>query len=372
MQDVILSPTDFVALVNQTLEFAYPIVAIEGELIDFRISKNRWVYFNLKDDLSVVKFFGTVYQLPGPLEDGMMVRVVGSPRLHQKFGFSVNVQLIAPVGEGSIKRAADLLRVKLEAEGLFAVGRKRQLPKYPSRVGLVTAGNSAAYADFIKITNERWGGAEIVFADVYVQGEQAPLQVAEAIENLNMLSIPLEVIAVVRGGGSTEDLSAFNDERVVRAVAGSRIPTVVGVGHEVDESLAELAADIRASTPSNAAQLIFPDKKNELSNLAVLRKNLAAEVIAYYQEAIGSLKLSGDFFTRSINGILEFERQRLIANRRLASLFNPAAALKRGYAIIRENNKLISRISQVKIGDRLNIQFSDGKINSTVNEIEGS
>src|SRR6266404_1706708 len=141
MEDLVLAPADFVALLNQTLEFAYPSVIIEGELSNFRVSKNRWLYFDLQDELASVKFFGTVYNLPGPLEDGLKIRVVGSPRLHPRFGFSINVVSISAVGEGSI----------------------------------ITAGNSAAYADFIKILGERWGGVEIQLADVYVQGVQAPL-----------------------------------------------------------------------------------------------------------------------------------------------------------------------------------------------------
>jgi exodeoxyribonuclease VII large subunit len=168
MEGVVLSPVDFVALLNQTLEFAYPTVTIEGELSNFRISKNRWVYFDLQDDAASVKFFGTVYMLPGPLEDGLKLRVVGSPRLHPRFGFSINILSMAPVGEGSIKKAADLLAAKLEAEGLFDPARKRLLPPAPKTIGLITAAASAAYADFIKILNERWGGIEILLADVYV------------------------------------------------------------------------------------------------------------------------------------------------------------------------------------------------------------
>src|SRR6185369_6914352 len=141
---LIFGVSDFVAYLNQTLEIAYPYVTIEGELTNFRVSKNRWVYFDLKDDESSVKFFGTVYTLPGPLEDGMVVRVSGSPRLHQQYGFSVNFQTIQPVGEGALRRAADLLAAKLEAEGLFAPERKRFLPYPPARIALITAGGSAA------------------------------------------------------------------------------------------------------------------------------------------------------------------------------------------------------------------------------------
>lgn len=362
MNDIILTPSDFVALVNQTLEFAYPIVVIEGELSEFKISKNKWVYFSLKDDASIVKFFGTIYQIPGPLEDGMIVRVVGNPRLHNRFGFSVNVQSVAPVGEGSIKKAADLLKVKLQKEGLFDPARKRRLPRYPSRVGLITAATSAAYADFTKIAAARWGGVEINVADVYVQGDQSVGSIIQAIENLNMLSNPPEFIVLIRGGGSLEDLAAFSDERVVLAVAASRLPMVVAIGHEVDESLAELAADIRASTPSNAAELIFPDKKHELANLKITKSNFESEVYDQISNQAEVVKNSADHLGRLIENILSFEKQRLDSSRRLAELFNPRSALKRGYAIVRKQGQTITKTAQVKPGDNLSIDLSDGII----------
>lgn len=369
MEDIVLSPTDFVALLNQTLEFAYPSVVIEGELCNFRVAKNRWLYFALKDDVSTVQFFGSVYQLPGPLEDGLNIRVVGAPRLHQRFGFAVNVLSMAPVGEGSIKKAADLLRAKLEAEGLFAAERKRILPHYPERLGLITAANSAAYADFMKILGERWGGIKVLFADVYVQGDQAPAQITRAIEHFNQLPEVPEVLAITRGGGSTEDLAAFSDERVVRAVAASRIPTLVAVGHEVDESLAELAADLRASTPSNAAQVLVPDRKHELSSLAIQRAGLNGEVLELYGRAIKDTQADREYLTSQVNSILEVELTRLGASRRLAALFNPEAAVRRGYAIVRKGSRLVTNINQVKTGDNLNLQVRGGKISAKAEEV---
>jgi exodeoxyribonuclease VII large subunit len=225
-EPLILGVSDFVAYVNQTLETAYPYVVIEGELANFRVSRNRWVYFDLKDNESSVRFFGTVYALPGPIEDGMILRVSGNPRLHQQFGFSVNVQMIIPVGEGSLRRAADLLRTKLQTEGLFASERKRLLPYPPRRIALVTAGNSAAYADFLKILNVRWRGIVVDFIDVQVQGKMAPSQIVSAIVAANALPKVPDVVVLTRGGGSADDLAAFNDERVVRAVAASRVPTL--------------------------------------------------------------------------------------------------------------------------------------------------
>ncbi|HEU5004869.1 MAG TPA: exodeoxyribonuclease VII large subunit [Candidatus Saccharimonadales bacterium] len=368
MQGVILTPTDFVALVNQTLEFAYPAVAIEGELCNFRVAKNRWVYFALKDDVSVVQFFGTVYQLPGPLEDGLSIRVLGSPRLHAKFGFSVNVISMAPVGEGSIKKTADLLAAKLAAEGLFALERKRPLLRAPETIGLITAGNSAAYADFIKIMGERWGGVEILFADVYVQGDQAPLQIVKAIEHMNQRAKPPEVLVITRGGGSAEDLAAFNDERVVRSVAASRIPVVVAIGHEVDESLAELAADQRASTPSNAAQIVVPDRGHELANLGIKRTGLYGELLDMYDAQVSKVQQNREVLAAKILNVLDIEDERLTTSRRLAALFNPEAALRRGYAIVRKQGRIVTKKSQLKVSDELEVGLSDGKIKVNVKE----
>lgn len=195
-EQLVFGVSDFVAYLNQTLEAAYPYVTIEGELSNFKVSRNRWVYFDLKDEGASVRFFGTIYSLPGPLEDGMIVRVSGNPRMHPQYGFSVNVQTITPVGEGSLRRAADLLAAKLQAEGLFAPERKRVLPYPPQRIALITAGNSAAYADFLKIVQARWGGIVVEHFDVQVQGEPAVAQIASAIAAANALSEPPDVLVL--------------------------------------------------------------------------------------------------------------------------------------------------------------------------------
>jgi len=369
MEGVVLAPADFVALLNQTLEFAYPSVVIEGELSSFRVSKNRWVYFDLQDELASVKFFGTVYNLPGPLEDGLKIRVVGSPRLHPRFGFSVNISSISPVGEGSIKKAADLLAAKLQAEGLFDEARKRRLPEIPATIGLITASNSAAYADFIKILNERWGGAEIQLADVYVQGAQAPLQIVRAVEYFNELSSLVDVLVITRGGGSAEDLASFSDERVVRAVAASRIPTLVAVGHEIDTSLAELAADLRASTPSNAAQLLVPSRSETIAGLAVARKSLGEVLIQRIQEAAREARASREYLTSQVNLLLSDRLKMIETTQKLMSVFDPRTALKRGYAIVSKQGRNIASVKQLKAGDNLGIQLSDGTIGAKVQEI---
>jgi len=368
MEGTVLSPSDFVGLLNQTLEFAYPVVVIEGELTNFRVSKNRWVYFDLQDEVASVKFFGTVYLLPGPLEDGLKIRVIGSPRLHPRFGFSINISSIAPVGHGSIKKAADLLAAKLEIEGLFDPARKRLLPTIPQTIGLITAGSSAAYADFIKILNERWGGVEIQLADVYVQGAKSPLQIVKAIEYFNEVSSLVDVLVITRGGGSAEDLAGFSDERVVRAVAASRIPTVVAVGHEVDISLAELAADLRASTPSNAAQLVVPQRSEVIAGLQA-NKDM---IISLAQRAISEQKNDIDqgrkFLRSQINLHLSEVYNSIKSAQKLIRIFDPRTALKRGYSIVSKAGKRISSVKDLHTGDSLNIQLADGTIGAKVQE----
>ncbi len=369
--DFVLSVSDFVAVLNQTLEYAYPSVTIVGELANFRVSKNKWVYFDLKDDHSSVKFFGTVHQLPGPLEDGLMLQVRGMPRLHNLFGFSVNVQNMQPVGEGSLKKAAALLQAKLAAEGLFEASRKRPLPYPPRRIGLVASSESAAYQDFIKILNARWGGMEIQLVDVQVQGEAAPAQIVAALEYFNTHAHPVDVLVVTRGGGSTEDLAAFSTEQVTRAVAGSRIPTIVAIGHEVDVSLAELAADQRASTPSNAAELLTPDRQHVLMTLVRQKTHLGELLSGQVKEKKRSLAERGRALHDTTAAVFRNARQRLAVSQHLLTALSPESALQRGYAIIRSDTHAVIRsTSQVAVGQSLHIQLRDGSIESTVKKVQ--
>jgi exodeoxyribonuclease VII large subunit len=368
LSEVILEVSDFVALVNQTLDFAYPSVTIRGELANFKISKNKWVYFDLKDEAATVRFFGNVYQLTGPLEDGMLLRVRGIPKLHAKFGFSVTITSLQPEGEGAIRRAADLLLSKLQAEGLFDEARKRQIPFPPVSLGLITSTESAAYADFIKVLNNRWAGIEIECVDVQVQGESAPGQIVSAVEYFNQKQLLPDVLVLTRGGGSAEDLYAFDTEQVTRAIASSRIPTVVAVGHERDTSLSELAADKRASTPSNAAELLVPDRREirqqlsdvslRLEELAVLNLHNQERMVTQYQSEI----------ERGLVNVFERSRNQLVAYKQLLEALNPAVILGRGYAIVRQSGGTIVRhLSQIKKGDIVDVELSDGQINATVN-----
>lgn len=365
-----LSVSEFIAFANQTLEYAYPSVVIQGELANFRVSKNKWVYFDLKDDESSLKFFATVYQLNGPLEDGMLLEVRGTPRLHNLYGFSVTVQQIALVGEGTIKRASKLLETKLAQEGLFDPIRKRALPYPPERIGLITSAESAAYADFKKIINARWSGLDITLRDVQVQGANAPQQIVNAIQAFNQQPEQPEVLVVTRGGGSAEDLQAFNAESVVRTVASSRIPTIVAVGHEIDTSLAELAADVRASTPSNAAELLVPDKTQVLAGLTQVRRmldRLLGDTVGTRRER---LRVISQALQQQTWSTLDAATIRLRHQQDILRAYNPQSALTRGYAYVSADQKIITSGKQFKPGAIVNITLSDAVITAEVKKVE--
>jgi exodeoxyribonuclease VII large subunit len=362
----ILTPSEFVALCNQTLDFAFPMVEIEGEVLNFKISKNRWVYFDIADESSKLRCFGTVYMLPAPVEDGMRVRVVAAPRLHPQFGFSLNLQSLQFSGEGTIKKAADLLFEQLQKEGLFAEERKRTVPYPPQRIALVTSGESAAYKDFVKVLSERYGGLHIELADVTVQGESAPMQIVRAIEWFNRQAEISDVLVIIRGGGSADDLQAFSSEQVTRAVAASRIPTVVAIGHEVDVSLAELAADMRASTPSNAAELLVPDRRDSLERLsrsvAMLDKtvqSVLSDQEVYLHSILESLQSASE---RAVSDM----KQHILSLTRTLEALSPQTILRRGYAVVRANGKVVRSRASLRSKARVDIQFADGTAQAEV------
>lgn len=356
--DIIYSPSEFVDVFNQTIDYAYPRIVIEGELTNFKIAKNKWVYFDLKDDGASLRCFGTVYMLPGPLEDGMLVQIICTPRLHPQFNFSLQIQSITPKGEGALVKAAQLLYKKLETEGLFAAVRKRMLPFPPEKICLIASGESAAYADFNKILRTRWPYVEVDHIESQVQGEAAPGQLVDALKRANELG-RYEVVVMVRGGGSADDLAAFSDERVVRAVASSRIPTLVAIGHEVDESLAELAADMRASTPSNAAELLVPDRQAVLSHIASDKTNIMNLLKSAVLNARRDVADARKGMVDSLKQLLTHERMLLAQSAHLLTAYDPKHVLKRGYALVKADNKIVN--ADVPAGTEVDIVFRNGE-----------
>lgn len=360
MENLTVSVSDAIALINQTLDYAYPTLVIEGEVASFKVNQGKFVFFDIKDDTGTLGCFMMLFQLRMPLEDGMRVRVVASPKITNWGKFSLTVREVQPVGEGSLKRAFELLKEKLQKEGLFAPERKRLLPSLPNHIAVISSTQAAGYADFVRILNERWGGVSVDVAHVQVQGFEAPKQIVRAIEYFNQQEELPEIIVIIRGGGSADDLSAFNDEFLVRAIAASRVPTVVGVGHEVDESLADLAADVRAATPSHAAQIIVPDK-NDIIRAA---RHDVVRISNLVEGAVGELsnrttRMLADAF-RLVEERLARVTETLVAKHTVLAAYDPNAVLERGYALLR---------GDVKIGGTIEVEQAKRYIEAEVKHV---
>lgn len=371
MEQPIFTVSQLITVINQSLEYAYPTIVVEGEIASFKVSKDKYVFFDVKDAEGVLGCFMMIYQLRMPLEDGMRVRLVAQPRLTAWGKFSLTVREVMPVGEGSIKRAFDILKTKLESEGLFEPTRKRLLPAIPESIGLIASVESAGYADFIKIVNHRWGGLDIQVADVQVQGVTASEQIIVAIEHFNQLAELPEILVIVRGGGSAEDLSVFNEEPLVRAVAASRIPTVVGVGHEVDTSLCDLVADVRAATPSNAAQILVPDRYELARDVEHKEQHLLSRVEVRLDDSKRLLRESAKIMLDRIEYVTSQCSQSLRHAEMVLRQLDPNAVLKRGYALVRgKSGKLIKgAANELKIGDELTVTTAGAIIDVGVQNV---
>ena len=326
--------SDFLAVVNQSLEVAFGSIYVEGEVASFKINHHKYVFFDLKDESGSVGCFMTVWQLRIPIEDGMRVVVRAVPKVTPWGKFSLTVTDVRPVGEGSLKKSLEILRDKLSREGLFDAERKRLLPSQPGLVGVISSTAAAGYADFIKIANDRYGGTKFLVTHVQVQGNGAADQIIRAIEHLNQLPELPEAIAIVRGGGSADDLAVFNDELLVRAIAGSRVPVITGIGHEVDVSLADLAADVAAATPSNVAQILLPDKHAMIRTIKSEGSRISDRVEVALAEALEQLsRLKVQSVEAWGEGVDRLLRE-LTQKKLLIGEYDPSAVLQRGYAIL--------------------------------------
>lgn len=335
MEKLRCSVSDFIALTNQTLDFAYPNVEVEGEVSSFKVNQSKYVFFDLKDEGGSIGCFMTVWQLKQPIEDGMKIIVTATPKLTQWGKFSLTVQSIRLVGDGDIKKSFELLVKKLDKEGLFAPERKRQLPVMPDRVGVISSTSAAGYGDFVKIVNSRWPSVNLEVAHVQVQGATAPEQIIKALSYFNELDVPPEVIVIVRGGGSADDLATFSEEPLARAVAGSRVPVLAGIGHESDVSLVDMVADVRASTPSNAAEILVPDK-NEIVRELKLKVGSLAPVIGHSIDSRQKhVRQRLEHCIDSIERSYEQKIDSLDRRRSILRELDPRLVLKRGYAITR-------------------------------------
>ena len=382
----ILSVFEFIEQINGIIAGEF---IVEGEVSQYKISQGKWVFFDLKDDRAVINCFATVYGLKTPLADGMKVRVIGYPKVREQSGrFSLVVQQIELVGEGSLKKAYLLLKEKLSKEGLFNVERKRALPNLPQKIGVIASRDSAAWGDFWRILNNRWRGVELELFNVAVQGEKAIEEIVTAFEYFNREQNDCELVVLIRGGGSLEDLAAFNTEEIVRLIYGSRLPVVVGVGHERDESLADFVADVRASTPSNVAEIVVPNLIDFVNDLELTQDHLQEKLlhkISRFKHLVEQLFfLATSKFETSLSSarfliekfsvchfkiVNQFEQMKRVVeeNDRLLQNINPKKLLRRGYSIVRDlKGQLVRKPSAVDEGERLVIELSGGLLKAKV------
>ncbi len=378
----IFSVSEFIQVIKQHLTLLGSVV-VEGEITGYRVSKERLVYFELKDAKSRVLCFMLVGDADVELSDGMSVRVTAIPSLFQgSGGFHLRVQQVELVGQGALQQALRLLQAKLDAEGLFAEGRKRSLPQYPERIGIITSVDAAAYTDVLRILRTRWPQATVVHFPVGVQGTGAVSSIVGALQHCHISDV--DVVILTRGGGSLEDLQAFNSEKVARAIFSCRVPVVCGVGHERDWTIADLVADVRASTPTNAAERATPLATQVLADVQTMERqmedgwrmvlgdlhdrlhHLTRDLSDVVQGTVQRIRLLQQTCVQAFSSGVEHMHTRLANATKLVQTLSPAATLDRGYSLTTIDGKVVTNADTVKPGQRLHTRVKRGTIRSTV------
>jgi exodeoxyribonuclease VII large subunit len=351
-----------------------PTVWIEGEVTELR-RQERWqsVFFTLKDPsegscLGVSMPRGQFDGLRLDLVEGERIHVYGRPELYEARGdFRLRALTIERFGLGAHLAALERLKRKLAAEGLFAAERKRPLPKLPRRIGLVTGNDAAAKRDVLTAITTRFPPARVLVAETYVQGPRAAAAVAEALRVV-CGEPEVDVVIVARGGGSFEDLLAFSDEGLVRAIATCPVPVVSAVGHEQDSPLSDLAADVRASTPSVAGRLVVPDLGELLERLAAARAGLERGARRLLERDRERLALVHERLGRAPQLDLERRRGKLEALAGRLAALSPRGTLERGYAIVRSGEEIIREAATLTPDDRVAVELARGSFDARVVE----
>jgi exodeoxyribonuclease VII large subunit len=351
------------------------VVYVQGEISNFTDHyRSGHLYFSLKDSGGVIKavmFAGNARRLRFKPEDGMKVLACGRVSLYEVTGqYQFYVNELQPVGAGALAIAFEQLKNRLEKEGLFEEERKKALPRCPERIGVVTSPTGAAVRDILNILSRRWPLSEVILCPVLVQGEEAAPQIAEAIARFNREK-GADVLIVGRGGGSIEDLWAFNEECVARAVAESKIPIISAVGHETDFTICDFVADLRAPTPSAAAELAVPDRGEVLRNLLhtdeVLRNSLQNRMNLERQKLDRVTMALGE----SLNQPLEKNRQKLSKLMAQLDALSPLKVLGRGYAVVKkEDGAILENASEAVPDEILHLRLKNGALKCRVLEQE--
>lgn len=357
--------------IKDALEAEFGGVAVRGEISNLAKPRSGHLYFSLKDQAAsvrVVMWRTAAQRLPFELSDGLAVRLVGRVTVYSPRGeYQIIAEAVEPEGMGAQELAFRQLFTRLSAEGLFEADRKRPLPRFPLRIAVVTSPTGAAVRDLLQVTGRRWEGTDVLIVPTRVQGIGVGVEIASAVQLAGAFP-GVEVVIVARGGGSAEDLSPFNDERVVRAIAACPVPVVAAVGHEIDVTLADLVADRRALTPSEAGELVVPDAAEIAMHLDRLSQALQHAGTTRLREARERLDRLARELTASLGQ--SFERRRFRLERLKTSLeaLNPEAVLARGYSLTlaEDGRTLVRNPSQAPPGSIIHSVLAGGRITSRV------
>ena len=392
----VISVSEITRRIRSTLEKGFSEVWVQGEISNCKIHTSGHLYFTLKDEgaqLSAVMWRSRVGQLRFRPADGMKVIVRGNITVYEPRGnYQIDCLQLQPVGVGELQMAFDRLKEKLKEEGLFDEAHKKPLPRYPERIAIVTSPTGAALQDIFNILRRRFPALEVIVAPVKVQGIGAAEEIAAAIDDLN--SLPgIDVMIVGRGGGSLEDLWAFNEEIVARAIHASAIPIVSAVGHEIDFSISDFVADLRAPTPSAAAELIVRDRVEIIDILRSFSYTIGNLMLARFQsdkdkvqsllrsyslnrplDMIRERSQTVDELDRRLRQMLEHRmgllRQRTESLAKRTESVDPKLTLKRGFSIVYRDEKIIPAASLLSGNESISIRFHDGTAESIVTSVK--
>lgn len=398
-EDVPLTVSQLNWYIKNLLEEAVPKVWIEGEISDLSQPSSGHLYFTLKDDQSQVRaviWRSTAGRLPFKIKDGLSIVCCGSVEVYPPRGsYQVIINRLQPKGVGPLQLAFQQLHAKLSAEGLFDAGRKKPLPAFPRRVGFVTSPSGAAIHDFLEASRDLWTDFEMTIIPSRVQGELAAQDLVRAIQLAHRIRPKLDLLIVGRGGGSIEDLWCFNEEPVVRAISAASLPVVSAIGHEIDVTLSDLAADARALTPTHAAQLIFPSKldlKNRLqqierrmnhcvraraNNMRLRLRGLTErgplarphELHLARRQKVDDLEMQAH---RAMRNALASRKEKIGSLARASEALSPLNVLARGYSLthLSGTQRPLQSVSDVVVGDEIETLLARGSLSSVVTRIE--
>jgi exodeoxyribonuclease VII large subunit len=389
----VLKVKDLNRLAKEVLERNFPFVVVEGEVSNFkRHSPSGHLYFTLKDEAAqvrVVMWRSDAAHVRFEITDGMKIIIKGKISIYEPRGdFQLYAASILPAGQGALQLAFEQLKRKLGEEGLFDEGHKKPIPEFPRRIGVVTSLEGAAVRDIVSIINRRFPALGVVIYPVKVQGDGAAEEIAEAIGNFNKLS-DIDVMIVGRGGGSLEDLWAFNEEIVARAIYDSKIPVISAVGHQVDFTIADFVADVRAATPSAAAELVVPDKLDVAATIQALSRTMKTHVEQLISELSLQLDKLTDHYALRQPASLVDQKSQLVddltrrmqtqvkyflvtKSQAMTSVFShlnalsPRGVMRRGYAMVESSRGYVGSVKKIDVGELARVHFHDGIIDSQI------